>query len=583
MMRSLARGLSQPPRALPGGYLGFVRRETQRLFRKGWDASLYPGFVYTNTPGLAGTVDSSRLEGGCMGAVQDQVELIDRTLGLKPYELPACEGQLMVVQSAGKPRPLTKFSSEELCLRPLHKSIYEHLSRTAKWLCRGDPTAEKLARAGFRRDAGGELVSGDYRSATDNLSLEVAEVILSVVLETSAVVPTSVKDHAMAILRPLLFNLECGLEFEVSRGQMMGSYLSFPLLCIQNFLSFEYARREEGHARMPLLINGDDILFQAPVGFAQRWMRVVMELGLEVEETKTSVDPSYGSLNSTLFEWDSSGHLFVVPTLRFGMLRSVEFINSLGASFHSFVRGQPTEIAWKAARTFFSWHLGALRSARVFPDELGFRGSLAFRMSRIFGLVGRDVSIVQLPIAPVPHNVVLQSSHVTMVAEERLGPELRLLNDRQMASWKFTVDYRETRVRSAIRYCLQLSSIRRPMTSIRSQPLRSFLTDDFSWRRVRRKRFFRPLFGGEKEIPVFDGVLQSQEVPSDWEILPTYEDSVEEGQADWCRLRNGKVEGEPPCMRTEEKAALEAVHLNLYGCGPRSNAVTRPDVVWGAW
>jgi hypothetical protein len=480
LLQDLRRTLTRPPQILPKGYVAYVRHQIRGMFPKGWDSGLYDGFCYTNTPSLSATSDSSRLDGGCFSVVQDQVELLDRSQGRVAYETNGCSGQLLVVQSAGKPRALTKFSSGELVLRPLHRSIYEHLSRRTSWLCRGDPTAAKLKRAGFR-EGGGVLVSGDYRSATDNLSLEVAEVILETILGNSACVPDSVRSHAMQVLRPLLWNIELDIEFEITRGQMMGSYLSFPLLCLQNFLSFDFARREAGLGKMPLLINGDDILFQSSdSAFPTRWMGFVSGLGLEVERSKTSVSDSFGTLNSTLFEWNE-GFLEVVPTLRFGMLRRPEYVVSLGATFHSFLRGQPPDVRWRAGRTFFSWHLGAMKSIRARPDEFGLRGGLAFRLSRIFGLLDGDLAIRQLPRAPVPHNVVLNRNEVTFLDPERLSSELKLLNDRQMASWKFAVDFVGERSSSVIQYCLQVSDLRRPEFYSEARIQHSQL---FSWRRV---------------------------------------------------------------------------------------------------
>lgn len=567
LLTNLRATLTRSAPSLPSGYVRFVRRKIESQFRKGWDVGLYSGFCYTNTPSLSGTVDSSRLEGGMMGAVTDHVSLLDRTLGAH-YETLSCDGQLMVVQSAGKPRPLTKFRSSDLVLRPLHKSLYEHLSRTTKWLCRGDPTGEKLKRAGFVR-GGGVLVSGDYRGATDNLSLEVAELILQVILDNAVSVPPSVKDHAMKMLRPTLWNLEYGLEFQVSRGQMMGSFLSFPLLCIQNFLGFEYAREKAGLGFLPLIINGDDILFQSPSSFPESWMSVVKGIGLEVEETKTSVSPSFGTLNSTLFEWEGD-FLRVVPTLRFGMLRRPDFLNSLGPTFHSFVRGLPTEVAWKAARTFFSWHLSSLKSVRCRPDELGFRGSLAFRMSRIFGLLDHDLRLFDLPRAPLPHTVVLDHSLVTMVPEEALSPELKLVNDREMASWKFSVDFVNLRSQSAIRYCLQLSDIRRPEIDYSSPKWRT-LTDSFSWRAIRRRRFFRPSCGRVRVVPVFDNVLLSQ-VTSDWELPPTYEEVIE-----------GLCPGDTKRDGGTKLVCAEPKALSIAPTGLEPRGFRRPDIFVGGW
>lgn len=519
----LSELLSKPSGPLPAHYLAFVRSTISSLFRKGWDSGLYDDRCRLVSANLSGTTDSPRREGGCLGAINDHVSLIDAVTGRVPYDVPKIEAMLMVVQSAGKPRPLTKFSSSEVCLEPLHKAIYSRLSKN-RWCCRGDPTSEKLSRAGFRR--GGILVSGDYRSATDNLPLEVAELILEAILENSVSVPDSVKEHARRVLRPTLWNLDYDLSFQISRGQMMGSFLSFPLLCLQNFLCFDWARREAGLDRMPLLINGDDILFEtSDEEFPKRWMEVVGLLGLEVERTKTSVSTSFGSLNSTLFRWGEDDLLYVVPTLRFGMLRPAEFPNSLGTSFDSFVRGQPTEIRWRAARAFFSWHLCLMKSVRLQPDELGFRGGLAFRMSRIFGLLANDDSVVVPPRPPISHNVVLSSDEVSMVPAIEMTEELVELNNREMASWKFRVDFVDSRFRAGLRYCLALSRVRQPLTVVRIEPVRYFLSDDFSWRRL-RKRFFRSREDGKGLIPVFDRVLQSQNT-EEWEPPPPYGAEVE--------------------------------------------------------
>jgi hypothetical protein len=303
-----------------------------------------------------------------------------------------------------------------------------------------------------------------------------------------------------------------------------------------------------GLERMPLLINGDDILFETwDDSFPERWMSVVDKLGLEVERTKTSVSQLFGSLNSTLFEWEGDV-LRVVPTLRFGMLRAVEFPNSLGATFDSFVRGQPTDIRWRAGRSFFSWHLATMKSVRFQPDELGFRGGLAFRLSRVFGLLRNDSSVLDAPRPPIGHNVVLSSDEVSLVPASEMSLELRDLNSREMSSWKFSVDFQDLRVKAALRYCLSLSGVRQPRVSVPTVFQFSSLSSDFSWRRL-RKRFFRPRERGGELIPVFDRVLLSQDV-RDWEAPPPYgaevwgggslSDLGEDARLSWLSLEKGK-------------------------------------------
>jgi len=462
LLRGVADGLQGSPCSLPPGYISFCRKVTSRLFPKGWDSGLYENECLSCSPSLSGTIDSNRKEGGSLGTDIDHSSFLDVVTGVQRFELPRPEAQLMVVQSAGKPRPLTKFSSESLVLKPLHKSIYNRLSQF-RWLCRGDLDDRKLSRAGFSAKEGETLVSGDYKGATDNLPIEVAEAILSELLKNAVCVPQDVRAYAMLILRPLVWNLEEGLSFVPSVGQMMGSYLSFPLLCLQNYTAFSWAARSEGIkvSEIPLLINGDDILYQSKPSFAPVWMSVVSQLGLEVERTKTSVDPSFGSLNSTLVRWVGV-NLRVIPTFRFGMFRRADDVSSLPDTFRSFLRGRKSSLRFKAAREFFRWHLPVLRSTRLTLPELGFRGLLAWRMGVLFDFPVHR-SAFSVPRLPKKHNVIFSSEKVTFVSEATLSAELKEMNGREMAAWKFGVSWRcvESEYTSqCIRRCMALSAIR---------------------------------------------------------------------------------------------------------------------------
>lgn len=529
MLMDLALRLSRAPRALPPGYLDFVRKSVSHLFRKGWDSGLYERQARLASPPLSATDDSPRREGGCFGLGHDHASYLSAVLDGFDGEV-SVTAEMLVVQSAGKPRPLTKFSSDALLLRPLHGALYDHLSKF-DWLCRGDPTADRLKRAGFR-DGAGLLVSGDYKSATDNLPLEVAELALQVILDHSVSVPASVKSYAMRILRPSLWSLDLcdgGFEMVPSVGQMMGSLLSFPLLCLQNYLAFRWARHvSKKSQRLPLLINGDDILFQSDAAFAKSWMKVVSDVGLDVEVSKTSVSDSFGSLNSTLFRW-KEGLLFVVPTVRFGMLRPSEYVTGLGKTFASFVRGLEPGVRFRAACCWFSYKVSQLRSCRLTLPELGFEGALSWRMGVKFGFHSTP-TLCSPPSAPVGHNLILSSDSFSLVPEGSLGPEEEEINACEMVAWKWSVDFEGHRVRSALRYCVRLSSVR------------PFEGPDFSyytcWRRGSfgfgltrpglngwqwRKRFF-PRVVRERTMIVSDSLVFSQYYRGD--LLPSYYDGL---------------------------------------------------------
>nr|UYL95433.1 MAG: RNA-dependent RNA polymerase [Luoyang Botou tick virus 1] len=471
MLDKLARSISSPPRNLPPGYLDFVRKEITQLFKKGWDAS-YESFCLTTSPPLSAvfkkddpvasalrgaplcSAAGSRSTGGCLGWLgASQEEFLSCVLHGEG-SVGELQGKLILVQSAGKPRPLSKFSADSLALKPLHKTIYGFLKRFP-WLLVGDPTRERLQKAGFK-EGRGSLVSGDYASATDGLSIEVAEVILETLLSSSVFVPPCIKEAAISALRPLLFYGDDDVEVRVSTGQMMGSYLSFPLLCLQNYLAFRWSLRGLGiRRRVPVLINGDDILFQLSDHF-DRWESCLGPLGLTVERTKTSVESEWGTINSTLLRW-VDGYLSPAWSARFGMFRPAEHPGGLGSSFLSFLSGcDEPDLRFRAGREFFRWHLSELRSSGVSPVSLGFRGLLARRLSKLYSLL--ELPLSELPRAFKKHDVCYDEDFVTRVDVGAFGPEELFQSSLELGSMKWNRGWRPLDVtREAVRYCLSMT------------------------------------------------------------------------------------------------------------------------------
>jgi hypothetical protein len=455
LLDKLVRVIGSPPSELPKGYLDFVRRQTADLFKKGWDAS-YESFCLTTTPPLSSVAvfdpsrpsAGSRSSGGCLGQCgSEQDAFLDAVLHGEG-DLGSVKGKLLVVQSAGKPRPLSKFCASTLALKPLHKTLYGSLKKF-RWLLTGDPTAEKLRRAGFRF-GGGDLVSGDYASATDGLSIEVAQAILETAFSSSIMIPENVKRFALLALRPVLgWDLD---EVSVSTGQMMGSYLSFPLLCLQNYLAFRWSLRGTKEAwKVPVLINGDDILFQKS-GHFDKWCASIQSVGLTVERTKTSVENDWGTINSTLLEWDQES-LRPFWSARFGMFRPADHPGSLGKSFLSFLSGltEPS-LRFSAGREWFRWHLGELRSSGVSPVSLGFRGLLSRRLSKLFSLL--ELPLVEFPRAYDKHSVGYDADFITRHDACALGPEELFQSSLELGAQKWADGWKPIEIdQSCFKYC----------------------------------------------------------------------------------------------------------------------------------
>jgi len=482
LLDALVEKIRSPALRLPPNYLQFVRSQVRRLFPKGWDSD-YESYVRLTSPPLTSTTGSSRAKGGSLADLSGHhEEFLNGTLrndGIVPDEL---GGELLVVQSSGKPRPLTKFDPESLMLRPLHKMIYDRLSKQ-RWLLRGPPNLAACRKAGFKESKGGKLASGDYKSATDNLPIEVMEVALETILEYAFNLPAGLKKYAMKSCRPLLlFN---DIEFSPTRGQMMGSYLSFPFLCLQNYLAFQWSMRAT-KKNVPVLINGDDILFQAEDADIDRWMETVGRLGLEVEKTKTSVDAVNGSLNSTLLRW-KDGELAIVPTLRFGSLRKTDQVNSLGRSYGNWLAGIEGQVRYRAGRVFFEHHLGALKNAAVLPASLGFRGLLAARLSKKFRL--HVLPARTLPEYPTLHSTVYSRDAVLEVPVELLLDDMRKDACAELAAAKWASQFEPKDAHpTIIRWCIERSmSCRRWDEG--SVDLRPFWADEWEMEYLMRIKY----------------------------------------------------------------------------------------------
>jgi len=533
LVYSVADHFKSAPPSLPLGYLSFVKRVTRDMFPFGWD-SHYERDVLGVDPPLSGCEETPRSWGGVHGfSTNGSIKYCTSTTGSKPFDqaayIDAClngldrklstRSYLTVVQSAGKPRPLSKFSADALHLKPLHKAIYDRLSGFS-WLNRGDFTSDGLRGAGFSFVEGEMLFSGDYKSATDNLSIEVAETILSTLLSTTVSVPGSIKAYAMDILRPMLFNLELMIDdFQPTRGQMMGSLLSFPLLCIQNRLAFLWSGHTVGIdcSEFPCLINGDDILFRSGPHFGAHWMSVVSSLSLEVERSKTSVSATFGSLNSTLCVRRGRRYV-VVPTVRMGMLRESESLCSLAKGFDDFIKGLRGSYRYRAAMAWFSWNIGKIRPLGLTTYDLGFRGPLAYRATKKFGL-STNLTHQPVPSLRIENGLSLEASGCSFEDPDTLSAEDKEVNLLELTSWKWNTKYIESeKCRSELKLKLAISALRRDEPCFRAllwgssagTVTRALLSAKLFSRRDRQKK---------RGFPVLCPVRG---------VLPSYEDSIAE-------------------------------------------------------
>jgi len=326
-MKKHAALMSKPAPPPPQPYLDFLEKEVRGLFPKGWDRR-YKSHVLSYSPSSSSSLESGRRSGGAQLPLSEFGTdwFQDCTLGGGPGPRPY-PVRFSVVQTSGKQRGVTVASSLAQVLGPLHRTIYDHISQF-DWLLRGEARGRKFHS--FKVVEGEVIVSGDYEAATDNLNTSVAELILSVILDQSSRIPQGIRDYAMSSLRATISYAD-GVKVDQVRGQLMGNFLSFPLLCLQNYLAFKFLIPRP----VPVKINGDDIVFRCRPAEYEKWASGISDLGLVLSRGKTLVDRRRFSLNSSFFI-AGSGRVREVPVIR---LKVVTDGRPSGGDFVRFVRG----------------------------------------------------------------------------------------------------------------------------------------------------------------------------------------------------------------------------------------------------
>lgn len=233
--------------------------------------------------------------------------VFESNLGFKvPIEPPK---RSPIVKAHAIPEPLkvrmiTKAEEECWVLKPVQKAMWKALQHFRCFKLTGCPDIP----LDFIDSWNGEfLLSGDYESATDNLNQDIMAVAVE---ELSKVLPSPYKEWLQfeasphVVKYPEFTKLPDILQ---TRGQLMGSLLSFPILCVVNAACIGIIKKQDLD-RVEALINGDDILFRESIRKINSWKNLVKSVGLKPSIGKNYCDRNFGSINSQLIYREHGKH-----------------------------------------------------------------------------------------------------------------------------------------------------------------------------------------------------------------------------------------------------------------------------------
>lgn len=222
--------------------------------------------------------------------------------------------------------------------RYFQKATHEYLRSIPQFQFIGQSLTGYALSQFFRRfdvPAESQMVSGDYSGATDGVSITLTEICheetawsvkdpLSRVILDRVIGSHRCHYDGLEVRRPS--NIEDMVErgtvpYDFQRalagrdipppvlqnnGQLMGSVLSFPYLCLINFVGtwqtvFPHIERFED---VPILVNGDDIFFFTDKKGYDRWLLGLDFMGFTRSLGKNFYHHEFGYMNSVPFQYD---------------------------------------------------------------------------------------------------------------------------------------------------------------------------------------------------------------------------------------------------------------------------------------
>jgi hypothetical protein len=203
--------------------------------------------------------------------------------------------------------------------RPLQEALFRHLRSSPVFQLIGEPVTEAILHDLVRRHrerGGGEdpFVSGDYSAATDGLDIRLSKVIFEELVPLFDPEDLPYVDFIRSVLfeQVILYPPWTGIDPVVQEnGQLMGSVLSFPFLCLANLFAYIQSLPDREQVllsrsmmdRLPVLINGDDILFRCSDPHYDRWLQEIDRVGFVPSVGKNFRHPRFFTVNSVPMEY----------------------------------------------------------------------------------------------------------------------------------------------------------------------------------------------------------------------------------------------------------------------------------------
>jgi len=215
--------------------------------------------------------------------------------------------KLVALKEAIKTRVISKGPPyQQMVLKSIWKWVHTVLRKHPTFQLIGEPESTRIIQTALGRNLADDEVflSGDYRSATDLLYVWVCNAVAKALANTINLSELEAQLVTRALTGHLIENPDDPTDVRPQRrGQLMGSIISFVVLCIINATggrwSIEVAERQRRTlAQCRMLINGDDIVMKSKASVYKYWNRIMAFAGLEESVGKTFISRMFLNINS---------------------------------------------------------------------------------------------------------------------------------------------------------------------------------------------------------------------------------------------------------------------------------------------
>jgi hypothetical protein len=386
-----------------GGTVGYLKEHTSLFtdldFKLEFDVSI--GTFFDRQTDYLGSLGISDQDGICPDESKDMflTKIISdsfkgdyKTFYWRCFTAAILEVPIVVPVGLAEPlkiRVITKGPAlTYFVLKPFQKFLWRSLKDHPAFALIGEQVDVSHIENRLGYKLGSFYMSGDMKNATDDLHTWVSETIMDEISLTLDL-PQPLRELCFRALTGHTY-LYDGIEKKQARGQLMGSIISFPILCIATAttvrIALEVNREKKLLRHHPMLVNGDDNVSKTtdPLCYFN-WANILRVFGPTASVGKSYFNQRFAVINSRIFDF-SEGVWRNRPYVNLGLLKGYSrsqtdgtLLKNLAMKYNELLNSCPLEIRDNCKKMFMYYNSNNLKTYKgpwFWPERAGGLGMI---------------------------------------------------------------------------------------------------------------------------------------------------------------------------------------------------------------